>query len=115
MRTWIMLLLIISVASAANLGDSPDYLMNSVGFNFLEMMGGQSAPVALGLVIFVLMAYLALTYKLDRGALIFVGFLVIGTMISSNALPAEAWWMLILIAGALGGYGALNALRQGAY
>jgi len=115
MRTWFLLLLIISVASAANFGDSPDFLMNAIGTNFLEMFGGTSAPIVLGLVIFALMAYLALVYKLDRGAMIFVGFLVIGNMITFNALPAEAWWGLIIITGALAGYGALNVLRQGAY
>ena len=115
MRMWFALLLLLSLASAANLGDSPDFLMNAIGFNFLETMGGQSAPIVLGLVIFTLMAYLALSYKLDRGALVFVGFLVIGHMITANALPAETWWALVIVAGSIGAYGALNMLRQGAY
>lgn len=95
------------------LGDSPSYIMNALGFNMLELFGGADAPGILGIVIFCVLAYLALSYRLDRGALTLLGVMGTGLMIATGALPASVWFVMVILVGVVGGYGILNALRQG--
>ena len=96
------------------LGDSPTYLMNALGTNLLEMFGGTGYPIILGLVLFAILAYLALSYRLDRGALAFLSIMGVGLMVATDAIPSQVWFVIVLLVGAVGAYGILNALRQGA-
>jgi len=95
------------------LGDSPSFLMNALGFNLLELFGGADAPGILGIVLFCVLAYLALSYRLDRGALTLLGVIGTGLMIATGALPSSVWFVMVILVGVVGGYGILNALRQG--
>ena len=101
------------------LGDDPTVLMDLIGTNLLEVFGGQSYPIIFGIVMFALLAYLALTYKLDRGALAFLGIFGLGIMVMEGASGLQAidpavWVVAIFLVGAVGAYGILNSMRQGA-
>ena len=95
------------------LGDDPSFLMNSVGTNLLELFGGTDYPIILGIVLFCILAYLALSYRLDRGALTLLGVIGIGLLVSTSAIPTFVWFIAIMLVGIVGAYGVLNALRQG--
>lgn len=97
----------------AVLGDAPSYLMNALGSNLLDMLGGTAYPEILGIVLFCILAYLALSYRLDRGALALLGILGIGIMVMTEAIPDGVWFVMIMLVGVVGAYGVLNALRQG--
>ena len=102
-----------------NLGDSPSFLMNALGSNMIEIFGGQSYPIIFGIVIFCILAYLALAYRLDRGALAFLGIFGLGIMVMEDAsglmaIDPAVWVVGILLVGAVGAYGVLNSMRQGA-
>ena len=98
----------------AVLGDDPTYIMDMLGTNLLEVFGGTDYPIILGIVLFGILAYLALSYRLDRGALTLLGILGVGIMISiPGAIPQYVWFVMILLVGVVGAYGVLNALRQG--
>ena len=97
----------------ASLGDDPTYLMNALGHNLLDMFGGVDAPEILGLVMFCILAYLALAYRLDRGAITLLGILGLGILVGTGAIPTSVWFVAVILVGAVGAYGVLNALRQG--
>jgi len=96
------------------LGDSPTYLMNALGSNMLDMMGGQDYPIILGLVMFCILAYLALSYRLDRGALAFLGLIGTGILVQTNAIDIWVFVVIVILVGVVGAFGVLNSLRQGA-
>jgi len=95
------------------LGDNPEYLMNTVGNSMLNLMGGTSDPMVLGVVLFCCMAFIALAGRLDRGGLVFLGVIFMGIMVYFAALPNWTWWAMLVCGIVLATYGVLNMLRQG--
>lgn len=95
----------------AVLGDSPEFLMNTIGSALTQLFGGADL---LGPILLIILAYLALVVRLDRGGLVLLGTLGIGIMISfGTAIPESAWWIIIVVGVFMLAYGILNAMRQG--
>ena len=97
----------------AVLGDNPQFLMDTLANSLMELTGGVDAPTTFGLIMFALLAYLALAYRLDRGALTLLGVMGIGIFVYMGGLPVTIWWAALIIIAPLAAYGVLNMLRQG--
>lgn len=96
-----------------NLGDSPMYIMNGISESFQNAVGS-NAPEVWALIIFGIVAFLALYLKLDRGATALLLLLTVGFMIYLGIIPEAIFYLMILIVAVAAAYGILQTLRQGA-
>jgi len=95
----------------AVIGDSPMVLINVVADMFNGLGGG--SPYFIGIIAFCILVYLALHFRLDRGALVLLALSFIGAFYALNILPATVFYATILIVAIVAAVGILNASRQG--
>ena len=97
----------------ANLGDNPMYLLNIIDNSFHQMIGtgADSAWVQFALFAGVL-AFCALYFKLDRGALVLLAILGLGVLMRVAVIPPVVWYLLMLVVAAVVAYGILTVNKQ---
>lgn len=96
----------------AVLGDSPMFFFNTLGENLGNGLSG-GAPFFLGIFGLGILIYLALTFKLDRGALAFLGLLFMGVAVQLHLFGMAEFFLVLAIVALVAGYGFLNSSRQG--
>ena len=94
------------------LGDNPMTLINIVANNLFNGLSG-GEPIAIGAICLVILMYFAVHFKLDRGAITFMGLLFISIMFIMGLIPDTIFWVVVGVSGLLIGFGMLNAARQG--
>ena len=96
------------------LGDSPMFFFNTIGENLSNGLTGDGGSMfLLGIFAIAILAYIALSFKLDRGALAFIGLMGVGLFIQLEIIPVTIFWLMIAIVALVAAYGFLNSTRQG--
>lgn len=96
----------------AVLGDSPMYFFNAIGSSLGNGLSG-GAPWFLGVFAIAILVYIAISLKLDRGALTITGLMGLGVMLQLSIIPEALFWGTIAVVALVAGYGFLNSARQG--
>jgi hypothetical protein len=97
----------------AVLGDNPMYLLNIIDNTFHQMVGTGVDTMWVQFAVFVgLIAFAALYFKLDRGAITLLAVLSLGVMMRINVIPPLVWYLLMLIIGSVVAYAILTMTKQ---